>query len=121
MTVTGKIFKSYAEAIIAQHGFGSKKMIRNWSTDFFTERKAEVETLINGHADDSPESKKGLELYEEMWNGEKFLLDNGYLRQYQPEWWGWKNRRYVKHHGSVYIGLTEKGWAIANKYVGKEV
>lgn len=121
MTITGQVFKSYAEAIIAQHGFGSNKMVKNWSPNFFTERKAQIAELINNHPDDSEESKKGMELYEEMWNGEKFLLDNGYLRQYQPEYMTWQNKRRVKKHGSVYIGLTDKGWAVANKYVGKEV
>jgi len=116
MTTTGKIFKSYAEAIVNAHGFGSKKMVRNWSTKFFEDKKTEVATLINGHDDDSPESKKGMEIFEEIWNGQKFLLDNGYIREYQPEWWGRKG----KQHGSVYIGLTEKGWAIANKYMEVE-
>lgn len=109
MTIKGKIFKSYAEEIVKAHGFGSNKMVKHFSTSFFDEQKEEAKKL------DSDEAK--MTVLEELWNGEDFLIESGYLRKYQPEWYGWRNRRYGKHYGSVYIGLTEKGWAVANKYL----
>ena len=120
MTTAGKIFKGYAEAIIAQHGFGSNKMVKDWDIPFIMDQKEEVADLINNHPEDSEESKKGMDIFNSIWEGEKFLIDNGYLRKYQPEFWGWRNRRRVKMHGSVYVGLTQKGWGVANLYINAE-
>lgn len=117
MTTKGKLFKSYAEAIVKTHGFGSNKMVKHWSTGFFMEQKDEIGKLIAGKAEDSDEMKQGMARFEELWNGEDELIKDGYLRKYQPEWYGWRNRRYGKHYGSVYIGLTEKGWAVAKRYM----
>lgn len=116
MTTTGKIFKSYAEAIVVKHGFGSNKMVLDWSTDFLKDINQKIKDA--GH--DTPEQEKALDTWKECYNGQEFLLKNGYLRKYRPEWNGWKGRKPVRRHGSLYIGLTEKGWAVANKYLEAE-
>lgn len=117
MTTTGKLFRSYAETIIAKHGFGSNKMVQSWHVPFVESHKDEVAHLINDFAEGSEESKRGVALMNELWDRQEFLLNNGYLRRYQPEYMGWKGKRRVVRHGSVYIGLTEKGWAVANRYL----
>ena len=116
MTITGKIFKSYAEAIIAKHGFGSNKMVLDWSTDFLKG----INQKIRDAGRDTPEQEKALDTWSECCDGQEFLLKNGYMRTYRPEWNGWKGRKPVRRRGSLYIGLTEKGWAVANKYLEAE-
>lgn len=110
MTITGKIFKSYAEAIIAKHGFGSNKMVLDWSTGFLKNVNQSYSSFL---PKDDPQNVKAFEMWKKCYVGQKFLLDNGYIREYRPTW---KTRR-GSGHGSLYIGLTEKGWAVANRYL----
>ena len=117
MTTTGKVFKGYAEAIIAKHGFGSNKMVLDWSTDFLRG----VNQTIRKAGKDTPEQEEALKVWEECYDGQEFLLKNGYLRTYRPEWSGWHGRKQVRRRGSLYVGLTEKGWQVANLYTGKGV
>lgn len=96
MTEKGKIFKGYAENIIRVHGFGSNKMV-HYGPDMFC----------------SLDTVKACEVRKE-------LIAEGYLRAY--------NTTQTISHGSKgfrrssgcpinWTGLTEKGWAIANKYL----
>lgn len=110
MTTTGKIFKSYVEAIMKKHGFGSNKMVLDWSCDFL---KGVNQSLSSFVPKDDPQNTKAFELWKECYCGQRFLLNEGYLREYRPTW---KTRR-GSGQGSLYIGLTDKGWAIADKYL----
>lgn len=115
MTVTGEVFKSYAEAIVKAHGFGSKKMVLDWSTDFLKG----VNETIREAGKGTPEQDVALEMWEKCYDGQEFLLKNEYIRTYRPEWTGWKGRKPVRRRGSLYVGLTEKGWAVAHLYLNE--
>ncbi len=117
MTITGKVFKGYVEAIIAKHGFGSNKMVLDWSTDFLKG----INQTIRLAGKDTPEQDEALKVWEECYDGQNFLLKEGYLRTYRPTYNGWKGRKPVRRRGSLYVGLTDKGWKVANLYVREGV
>ena len=113
MTLTGKIFKAYAEEIVKQHGFGSGKMVRKDEPQFLWEEYRKLDQIISWGRGDKEEA---LREYSELAAAEKWLLDNGYLKEY--------TRLYHVNYGIVgrtrgttYIGLTDKGWAVADKYL----
>lgn len=103
LTVRGQLFKDVAEMIVANHGFGSKKMVKrcpdlyDWSALDFN----------------NPD------VHEAYY----FLIENGWIREYMPMHTGKDRRcndRSTWKFGATFIGLTEKGWAVANKYIAVE-
>ena len=111
MTITGKVFKSYVEAIMKKHGFDSNKMVLDWSTEFLRGVNQSFAPFL---PKTDPQNEKALELWKECHGAQRFLLKEGYLREYTPRW---RTRRGGMAHGSLYIGLTDKGWAVAGKYL----
>ena len=100
MTEKGKIFRGYAEQIIAHHGFGSNKMVA-LQPDYWT-------SLDNAEA----------------WKMVDELISAGYLRKHYTE--RTTTHKYgftVKQDtfGRDWIGLTEKGWSVAQKYLDAEI
>ena len=96
MTEKGKIFKGYAEQIIAHHEFGSNKMVA-LSPDYFTV----LDTI------------EACKIVDE-------LVADGYLRKYntvQTMSHGSKGFKVVSKCPHWWIGLTQKGWEIAPKYL----
>lgn len=92
----GKIFKGYVEQILAHHEFGSMKMV-SLEPDYWTD-------LSN----------------EEAWKLVDELIAAGYMRKYYTQRTfhrGSKGFRRSYTTGYVWIGLTAKGWSVANKYL----
>lgn len=133
MTTAGKVFKAYAGAIVAQYGYGSNKMVHAGSPTYIkreimrgqrlvdrasraNEKMSisldEFETAMAGRAE-------GLRIWEEIAFAEKWLLENGWLRKYEAYYTCRKGRGYVRGL-SINIGLTAKGWTIAQKYIDEE-
>lgn len=96
MTQKGKIFKGYVEQIIAHHEFGSNKMV-DLSPDYFCDL-------------DTYEAGKLL----------RELIAEGYLRDHHTKKTFSHGSKGFKQYDTCYfhwIGITEKGWAIANRYL----
>ena len=130
MTTAGKVFKAYAAAIVAAHGYGSNKMVRQgspayikreimrgqqlvdratWAKEKTSISLEEYEAAMAGRAE-------GLRIWEEIAAAGKWLLENGWLRKYEAYYTYRKGRGYESGL-SINIGLTAKGWAVAQKYI----
>ena len=112
MTTTGKVFKAYAAAVVDAHGFGSNKMVRRGSPEFIGTEEMRAQRLIDRGA-----VEEGTHIFREIGEAYKWLMSNGYLREYVA--------MYEKSHGRRYgfktnVGLTAKGWAVARKYLDAE-
>ena len=131
MTTAGMIFKGYVEAIVERYGFGSNKMVHEWDNkrrdamdtkaqDLVTRAKWAQESF--SIAADELEAalagkQEGLRIWDEMGTAEKWLFDNGYLREYTATY----TRRYGRRFGTSHnVGITAKGWAVADKYLKAE-
>ena len=129
MTLRGKIFKAYAEAVVARHGFGSNKMVAQNSPAYISAENMRAQRMIDRAqwtlqkgevAHDEAEVARaadayGKRIFREMGEAYKWLLDNGYLREYMALYEKSRGRRYGH---SLNVGLTAKGWAVAHKYLG---
>ena len=100
MTVKGIIFKGYAEVISARHGFGSRKMVREY------DNKRMMGLLRESDSMDTD---------REIGEAHRWLLDNGYIRDFS--YVHRMSTRVVRYGERKFIGLTEKGWAVAEKYL----
>ena len=130
MTVAGKVFKSYAEAIVAKHGFGSNRMVRQDSPDYIHREimrgqrlvdratRAEQSTgiLLEEYEKAMAGKTEGIQIWKELATAEKWLLENGWLRKYDASYTYRKGRAH-RIGVSTNIGLTAKGWSVANKYL----
>lgn len=125
MTNKGKIFKAYAEEIVKRYGFGSKKMVANGDTKFLRDKYSKLDQIISWGRGNKEEA---LQEYKELAAAEKWLLDNGYLRQYESQTSRtntmkvWTGSKFVPGYKvdvntKRFIGLTEKGWDVAHKYL----
>ena len=133
MTTTGKVFKAYAEKIVSKHGFGSNKMVAQGSPDFISNAIMRGQRLIDKgrHAENSTGmyleefeaalagKEEGYRIWDELSTAEEWLLENGYLRKYN---WATYNQSYHISFSrcGVSIGLTDKGWAVAQKYLDSD-
>ena len=127
MTLTGKVFAGYAEAIVKAHGFGSPKMVRLHGTDDWEkiswdlkdadrERRKDVYATLDELSEACERYEKISETIREMNRAVMWLIENGYLRENN---WGFYSKSYhnsPKMAGTS-IGLTDKGWAVASKYL----
>lgn len=130
MTITGQVFKGYAEAIVARHGFGSNKMVsaekneRRRAIVMRGQRLVDKRTharnaisILLADAEAAEESgAEGERLWKELAAAENWLVGNGWLRTYGAECSRSRGRR----RWTVlvtYYGLTAKGWAVARKYL----
>ena len=111
MTITGKVFKGYAEAVIAKHEFGSSKMVGE------TDNKVMMALLREINFDSSLTCEEQGKRSQEIGAAQNWLLDNGYLRKYEASWETKRRHSYAVTACKDYIGLTAKGWAVANKYL----
>ena len=102
MTLTGKVFKGYAEAVVSAHGFGSNKMVKETANRIMIGLLRESESI---------------EQDQEIGKAQDWLLANGYIRKYIHEMETSKRHRYTVTARVEYIGLTDKGWAVAEKYM----
>lgn len=130
MTITGKVFKAYAEAVIAKHGFGSNKMVREDSPEFISNEIMRGQRLVSKRTwarnslsitEEEAEAaeragEEGERIWTELKNAEKWLIENGYLREYSWVAVNAAHHHFVDRSGDC-IGLTAKGWAVANKYL----
>lgn len=101
LSVKGNVFKGYVEAIIAKHGFGSDKMVGE------TENRIMINLLRESSDEDCIK----------IGEAQNWLLDNGFIRKYEASWETNRRHRYSVTGCKDYIGLTAKGWAVANKYL----
>lgn len=129
MTLRGKVFKAYAEAVVARHGFGSNKMVAQNSPAYISAENMRAQRMIDRAqwtlqkcevAHDEAEvaraaDAEGKRIFREMGEAYKWLLDNGYLREYMALYEKSRGRRYGH---CLNVGLTAKGWAVAHKYIG---
>lgn len=129
MTLRGKVFKAYAEAVVARHGFGSNKMVAQNSPAYISAENMRAQRMIDRAqwtlqkcevAQDEADvaraaDAEGKRIFREMGEAYKWLLDNGYLREYMALYEKSRGRRYGH---SLNVGLTAKGWAVAHKYLG---
>ena len=106
MTVKGQVFKGYVEAIINKHEFGTSKMVSE------TENKAMMNLLRNSDSMDTD---------REIGEAQNWLIDNGYLQKYGASFETNKRHLYTVTACKDYIGLTTKGWTVANKYLNAEI
>lgn len=131
MTTAGKVFKAYAAAIVAVHGYGSNKMVRQDSPDYISGETVRAQRMIdramwanescNIDVDKAEAARaageEGKRIYREIGEAYKWLLDNGFLREYMATYTTSRGRR----HGLITnVGLTAKGWAVARKYLDAE-
>lgn len=131
MTLRGKVFKAYAEAVVARHGFGSNKMVAEDSPAYISAEIMRAQRMIDRAqwtlqrfevAHDEAEMARaadaeGKRIFREIGEAYKWLCDNGYLREYTAVYV--RKRGWVTRYGhSVNVGLTAKGWAVAHKYIG---
>ena len=96
MTEKGKIFKGYASDIVYKYGFGSNKMVTISPDMFTTANIFEAEKLRDE------------------------LISEGYLREYSTVHTSSHGSKGFKRYSTMgyhWIGLTEKGWAVANRYL----
>ena len=129
MTLKARIFIDVLQQVIKKDGFGTNKMTcrDTVSSEYSDECKSieeyreygKARAIEKGHWSEEDRYKLN-ELFiskyinEKAWNevaeAKKWLVDNGYLRQYEQS----------RHNGGMvvtYTGVTEKGWSIANKYL----
>lgn len=130
MTMRGKVFKAYAEAVIARHGFGSNKMVAEGTPDFIEKATLRAQRLINEarwaegsiSIDDAEAEasiaggEEGKRIFEELANAETWLVENGWLRKYDWATYRAKYHRSAARYGTS-VGITAKGWAVAHKYI----
>lgn len=133
MTMRGKVFAAYAEAIAQKHGFGSGKMVEQGSpayinreimrgqrlVDRATWANEKTSILLEEYEAAMAGKEEGLRLWDELAAAEKWLIENGWLRTYNAECSRSRGRR----HWTVmvtYCGLTDKGWAVARKYIERK-
>lgn len=133
MTMRAKVFTAYAEAVIAKHGFGSGKMVAHGSPDYIRQEVMRGQRLIDRAtwAKDSASidcavyeaavagGNEGKRLWSELDDAEKWLIANGWLAEYFHTYrvnYGITGRI----RGQRYIGLTAKGWAVAQKYIERK-
>jgi len=97
LTIKGRFFKEIAHALVEAHGFGTNKMVKRIDLESWQE-------IGNNPAE-----------YEEF-------MEMGYLRTYQTTYC--KKSRKAYNYGELeyctkdtWIGLTAKGWAVANRYL----
>lgn len=130
MTTTGKVFRAYAEEITNRYGFGSNKMVAEGSPSFISLEIAKGQRLIDKYnwlnarttvlLEDLEKAEagkeEGLKIWGEIGAAETWLIENGYLRKYS---WGFYTRygRKSQNRSGISIGLTDKGWRIAQKYI----
>ena len=103
LTVTGEVFKDIALMVVMNHGFGSNKMVRRFDLYDFSDIDFNLKEVVHAYF---------------------FLIENEYIREYTPSYMGKSYSAYnygqierkVTKNGT-YIGLTAKGWAVANKYL----
>ena len=130
MTLTGKVFKAYAEDIVSRHGYGSLKMVAKGSPKFIASEIMKGQNLENKarwamerteiDSDELDLAIKGGEIGRKIWEdlaaAEKWLIDNGYLRKY--EWATYRKSYHIFFDRcGTSIGLTPKGWKVARKYI----
>ena len=136
MTITGQVFKGYAEEIVRRHGFGSNKMISQWDNrrrenlvmrgqrliDKRTHARNKVSIMLAESEAAEASGAEGERLWDEIGAADKWLLENGYIREYSFSTHSTvagtgvlcNFRHYTKY------GLTAKGWAVARKYLEAE-
>ena len=129
MTLKARVFIDVLQQVIKKDGFGTNKMTcrDNVSSEYADECKlieeyreyGKAKAIEKGHwreADEYRLNEVSIAIYiiekacNEVDEAKKWLVDNGYLRQYEQS----------RHNGGMivtYTGITEKGWAIANKYL----
>ena len=111
MTITGKVFQSYAQAVIAKHGHGSRKMVKQHDTEYIHHLQ-----FVASRLEREGKREEASEVYKSFLDAEKWLIENGWLREY-----GWSVYSKSYHESAsrigTSIGLTEKGWAVAEKYL----
>lgn len=116
MTTAGKIFKAYAEAIVKKHGFGSSKMVKTEDARWLSSEMTKLSQMI-AWDQDKEAAKKAL---NDLGEAGKWLIQNGWLRKRDAQCSrSTRYGSYVKHYTVTveYYGLTEKGWAVAQKYL----
>lgn len=129
MTLKARIFIDVLQQVIKKDGFGTNKMTcrNNVSSEYADEcmlieeyrEYGKAKAIEKGSWSDNDIYKLN-EFYasryiiekarNEVAEAKKWLVDNGYLRQYEQS----------RHNGGMvvtYTGVTEKGWSIANKYL----
>ena len=127
LTLRGKVFAAYANAIVRVHGFGSNKMVAQDTPEFIRQEMSKAQRLVNRAMwakekfeidHDEFEAalaagEEGKRIFREFGEAEDWLIENGWLRKYL-----WSTRRtYYRGHSGTSIGLTAKGWAVARKYL----
>lgn len=133
MTLKGQIFKGYAQEIVNRHGFGSNKMVAKNSPDFVKGQIMKGQRLMNkwtwahdsvnidlSACEEAEQCKEEcLKIWSEIEEAHKWLLDNGYIRKYD---WSVCKRKYHTSPSRVgtSIGLTAKGWSVAQKYLNAQ-
>ena len=138
MTITGLIFKGYAEAVVARFGYGSKKMVNQWDNRRREDIVMKGQRLIDKrtHAKQAYSievsefeaamrcGEEGERLWDEVSAADKWLLANGYIREYSFSTHntvaGTGGRVLCNFRHYTKYGLTEKGWAVAAKYMAAE-
>lgn len=128
MTVRGKVFKAYAEAIVARHGVGSNKMVAKHSPQYIEWEIIKGQRLISRYdhlldaieitLEELEEAEQGAEEGRRIWaeidEAEKWLKVNGYIREYE---WYHDRPGTTKSRGGTSVGLTGKGWRLADRYL----
>lgn len=133
MTITGQVFTGYAEAVIERHGYGSNKMVNQWDNrrrerivmrgQRLVDRCTWAKESISMDADKFDAAiaggDEGKRLWDEVAAADKYLLENGYIREYS-----FSTHQTVAGTGVLCnfrhytkYGLTAKGWAVARKYL----
>ena len=118
MTLTGKVFKAYAAEIVAKHGFGSNKMVKASSPEFIDSEESRAQRLADSQTWGRDENglEKAQEIFEGLKAAESWLIENGWMSEYVKLYrvnYGLTGRI----RGKRFIGLTDKGWAVARKYL----
>lgn len=99
MTVKGKIFKSYVEMIIWNHKFGSNKMVEYSATTLLSVlEKIEMNDVAAERLVDE-------------------LCDAGYIHRHFTTTVTHRKFGHDQRYEHNWVGLTEKGWSVALKYV----
>lgn len=133
MTIAGKVFKAYAEAIVARYGYGSNKMVHAGSPTYIKREIMRGQRLVDCAIRANEKTNilldeyeamragraEGVQIWEEITSAEKWLLENGWLRKYESYYRYRKGKGYASTL-SINIGLTAKGWTIAQKYINEE-
>lgn len=128
LTMRGRIFKAYAEAIVERHGFGSNKMVREYSPEYIQAEHMRAQRMCDRamwakerfsiDLDEAEAARaageEGKRIFRETGEAYDWLIDNGYLREYVAIY---EKSRGSRYGSSTNVGLTAKGWAVARKYI----